>query len=52
MYACYAIHLGPMARFVFKFIRMNVDGVNIENDGKMIVYLENILTFFGVKLRF
>ena len=41
MYACSAIHLGPMPRFVFKFIRISVDGENIENDTKTIVWIEN-----------
>ena len=42
MYACsnqpfiYG-HLRPMPRFVFKFIRIRVDGENIENDTKTIV---------------
>ena len=37
MYACSAIHLWPMPRFVFKFIQISVDGENIENHTKMIV---------------
>ena len=56
MYACSAIHLGPirpmlrpMPRFVFKFIRISVDGENIENDTKTIVRTENILSVFGAK---
>ena len=42
MYACSPI-------FVFKFIWIRVDGENIENDTKTIVWIENILSVFGVK---
>ena len=49
MYTCSAIHLGPMPRFVFKFIRISVDGESIENDTKTIVRTENILSVFGAK---
>ena len=42
MYACSAIHLGPMPRFVFKFIRIGVNCENIENDMKTIEWMENI----------
>ena len=52
MYACSAIHLGPMPRFVFKFIRISVDGENIENDTKTILWTENILSVFGAKTPF
>ena len=52
MYACSAIHLGLMPRFVFKFIRISVDGENIENDMKTIVWTENILSVFGAKTPF
>ena len=45
-------HLGPMPRFVFKFIRISVDGENIENDMKMAVWTENILSVFGAKTPF
>ena len=44
--ACSAIHLGPMPRFVFKFTRISVDGENIENDRKTIVWTENSLSVF------
>ena len=37
-----------MPRFVFKFIRISVDGENIENDAKTIVRTENILSFRSV----
>ena len=40
MYACSAIHLGPIRpipRFVFKFIRISVHGENIEDDTKTIL---------------
>ena len=52
MYACSVIHLGPMPRFVFKFIWISVDGENIENDTKTIVRTENILSVFGAKTPF
>ena len=37
MHACSAIHLGLISRFVFKFIRIRVDGENIESNTKTIV---------------
>ena len=52
MYACSATHLGPMARFVFRFIRFSVDGEKLENDSKTIVWMENILSVFGAKTPF
>ena len=55
MYACSAIHLGPirpMPPFAFKFIQISVDGENIENDTKTIVRTENILSVFGAKAPF
>ena len=52
MYARSAIHLGPVPRFVFKFIRIRVDGENIENGAKTIVWMENILSIFGTKTLF
>ena len=54
MYACSAIHLGPMPRFVFKFIRISVDDENIKkNDTKTtIVWMKNILTAFGATTPF
>ena len=52
MYACSAIHLGPMARFVSRFIRISVDGEKIENDSKTIVWMENVLSVFGAKTPF
>ena len=52
MYACSAIHLGPMPSFIFKFIQISVDGENIENDMKTIVWTENILSVFGAKTPF
>ena len=47
MYSCSAIHLRPIPRFVFKFVRISVDGENIENDTKTIVWMENILSIFS-----
>ena len=47
-----AIHLGPMPRFVLKFIRISVDDENIENDMKTIMWTENILSVFGAKAPF
>ena len=55
MYACSAIHLGPMPRFVFrlfKFIRICVDDENIGNDTKTIVWTENISSLFRAKTPF
>ena len=49
MYACSVIHLGRMQRFVFKFIRISVDGEHIENDTKTIMWTVNISSVFGVK---
>ena len=42
MYACSTIHLGPMLRFIFKFIRISVDGENIENNTKTIVWIDQV----------
>ena len=47
-YVCSAIHLGPMPRFVFKFIRIGVDGENIENDTNSIVWIENFTSFYEI----
>ena len=35
-----AVSLGPMQRFVFKFIRISMDGGIIENDTKTIVCMD------------
>ena len=35
--ACCTIHQGPRKSFVFKFIRIGVDGESFENDTKTIV---------------
>ena len=45
---CSAIHLGPMPRFVFKFIRISVDGENIENDTNSVVLIENLTSFYEI----
>ena len=47
MYSCSAIHLGPMPRFVFKFIRISVDGEHIENDENDSVDEKHFIRFRG-----
>ena len=47
MYECSVIHLGPIPRLVFRFVRISVDAENNENGTKPIVY-----PFSGRKLRF
>ena len=47
-YVSSAIHLRPMPRFVFKFIRISVDGENIENDTNSIVWIENFTSFYEI----
>ena len=42
----------PMPRFVFKFIRISVDGENIENDTKTIMWTENTSSVFGANAPF
>ena len=47
MYSCSAIFLGPMPRFVFKFIRISVDGEHIENDENHSVDGKHFIRFQG-----